>query len=68
MGKEIDLLKEYPKTKRNIDERGQEKTEEDRAIARKFGKEFFDGDRRHGYGGFNYLSRYWQPVIPTFQE
>jgi len=68
MGKEIDLLKEYPKTKRNIDERGQEKTEEDRAIARKFGKEFFDGDRRHGYGGFNYLSRFWQPVIPTFQE
>ena len=37
-------------------------------IARKFGKEFFDGDRKHGYGGFNYMPRFWQPVIPTFQD
>jgi len=65
---EIDLLKNYPKTKRNVKERGATKTEEDRQIARQFGKEFFDGDRRHGYGGFAYLSRFWQPVVPTFQE
>jgi SAM-dependent methyltransferase len=68
MGKEIDLLKNYPKTKRNIKERGSEKTEEIRAVARQFGKEFFDGDRKHGYGGFGYMSRFWTPVIPTFQE
>jgi trans-aconitate methyltransferase len=68
VGKEIDLLVNYPRTKRNVDERGATKTEEDRAIARKFGREFFDGDRRHGYGGFNYMSRFWQPVAPTFQE
>ncbi len=68
MGIEIDLLVNYPKTKRNVKERGAEKTEEDRAIARQFGKEFFDGDRKHGYGGFNYFSRFWQPVIPTFQK
>lgn len=68
MGKEIDLLVNYPKAKRNVAERGQEKTETDRSIARKFGKDFFDGDRRHGYGGFNYLPRFWQPVIPTFRE
>ncbi|WP_420132301.1 class I SAM-dependent methyltransferase [Rhodopseudomonas sp.] len=68
MGQEIDLLVNYPRTKRNVDERGQTKSEEDRAIARKFGKEFFDGDRRHGYGGFNYMARFWQPVIPTFQS
>ena len=68
MGREIDLLINYPKSKRNVDERGAEKSEEDRSIARKFGKEFFDGDRRHGYGGFSYQSRFWQPVIPTFQE
>ena len=40
MGKEIDLLINYPKAKRNVDERGAEKTEEDRALARKFGKDF----------------------------
>ncbi|ACF02943.1 Methyltransferase type 11 [Rhodopseudomonas palustris TIE-1] len=68
MGQEIDLLVNYPRTKRNVDERGQTKSEEDRAIARRFGKEFFDGDRRHGYGGFNYMPRFWQPVIPTFQQ
>ena len=68
MGIEIDLLANYPRTKRNVEDRGQSKTEEDRAIARRFGKEFFDGDRRHGYGGFNYHSRFWQPVIPTFRQ
>lgn len=68
MGQEIDLLVNYPKTKRKVLERGSEKTEEDRAIARRFGKEFFDGDRRHGYGGYHYHPRFWQPVIPTFKD
>ncbi len=67
-GKEIDLLVNYPKAKRNVEARGQEKTEVDRAIARKFGKEFFDGDRSHGYGGFSYNSKFWSPVIPTFKD
>jgi SAM-dependent methyltransferase len=64
----INLLENYPQTKRDIKERGEDKTEEDRAIARQFGEEFFDGERRHGYGGFNYFPRFWQPVIPTFQQ
>jgi len=68
MGQKINLLVNYPGTKRNVKERGASKTEEDRAIARKFDKDFFDGDRRHGYGGFFYYPRYWQPVIPTLQE
>jgi SAM-dependent methyltransferase len=68
MGIEIDLLVNYPKTKRNLTERAASKTEEDRAIARQFGRDFFDGDRRHGYGGFSYNPRFWQPVIPTFAQ
>ena len=68
MGREVDLLVNYPRTKRSIDERGATKTEADRAIARKFGREFFDGDRSQGYGGFNYMPRFWQPVVPTFRE
>ena len=68
MGREIDLLADYPKSKRNLDERAAGKTEEQRAIARQFGKEFFDGDRSTGYGGFNYLPRFWQPVVPAFVE
>ena len=68
MGQEVDLLVNYPKTKRKVKERGNTKTPEDRRIARQFGKDFFDGDRKHGYGGFDYFSRFWQPVIPTFQK
>ena len=68
MGKEIDLLTNYPKAKRDISKRADEKTENDRLIARKFGKDFFDGDRKHGYGGFSYNPRFWKPVIPTMRE
>ena len=68
MGKEINLMKDYPRANRDISKRGNEKTEEDRRIAREFGKEFFDGDRKNGYGGFNYNSKYWKPVIPAFQR
>ena len=53
MRKEIDLLANYPKTKRDLSKRMDEKTESDRSIARKFGRDFFDGDRKHGYGGFS---------------
>jgi SAM-dependent methyltransferase len=65
---EIDLLINYPKTQRKVEERGQEKTEEDRRIGRQFGRDYFDGDRRFGYGGYKYNPRFWQPVIPTFQK
>jgi len=68
MGQEIDLLANYPKTKRNIKERGAIKTEQDREVARRFDKEFFDGDRRHGYGGYYYNPRFWQYVISSFQK
>lgn len=65
---EINLLEEYPKTKRNLDERKNLKSDEVREIARKFGKEFFDGDRKYGYGGFNYNPRYWSQVVLTFKD
>ena len=68
MGYEIDLLVNYPKTERDTTERLDSKTLEDRTIAREFSKEFFDGDRKHGYGGFSYNKKYWENVIPSFQE
>lgn len=30
-------------------------------VARKYGKDFWDGDRRYGYGGYKYDGR-WEPV------
>jgi len=68
MGREVDLLANYPRTKRDVSGRGMSKTEEDRAVARRFGKEFFDGDRSHGYGGFSYHPRFWQPVVPDLRK
>ena len=67
IGHEIDLLRSYPKAKRDLSQRLAEKTDEVRAIARRFDGEFFDGDRKHGYGGFNYNPKYWEPVIPHFE-
>lgn len=68
MGIEINLLAKYPKSKRDLDERADAKTEKDREIALQFGKDFFDGDRKNGYGGFNYSPKFWEPVIPTFKN
>ena len=51
MGIEIDLLKNYPKTKRNIKERGATKSEADRNLARKFGKSFLMAIERMGMVG-----------------
>ncbi|TDF39453.1 class I SAM-dependent methyltransferase [Alteromonadaceae bacterium M269] len=61
---EIDLLKNYPKSKRNTKGRSEIMSEEVKAIARQYGKDFFDGDRLYGYGGFSYMPRFWQPVVP----
>ena len=68
MGQEINLLRNYPKAKRNLRERADSKTSEQRSIARKFGREFFDGDRSHGYGGYKYDPKYWSSVVPDFQK
>ena len=68
MEKEVNLLSNYPKSKRDISKREDEKTEKDRNIARKFGKDFFDGNRKHGYGGFSYNPKYWQVVVQDFKK
>lgn len=66
MGKEINLLIKYPKAKRDLTKRLESKTEEVRSIARKFDKEFFDGERKFGYGGFSYNPMYWSEVVKDF--
>jgi len=59
---EINLLAKYPKSNRDLTARLETKTEENRAIARQFGKEFFDGTRDTGYGGFTYNPKFWREV------
>ncbi len=63
---EIDLLRNYPKTKRDLESRNSRKNDEVRKIARLFGEEYFDGSRQYGYGGFNYHPKYWDQVVRIF--
>ena len=63
---EVNLLENYPKTKRNLKAAALERTEHERIIARKFDKDFFDGDRKYGYGGYNYNIKYWSIVVQDF--
>ena len=66
--KEINLLKNYPVTKRNLDEALVERTDEVREVARRFDKDFFDGERKYGYGGYNYNPRFWTQVVKDFKD
>ena len=65
---EIDLLDQYPRSKRPIEERGALVSDDHRLVARQFGKEFFDGERLYGYGGYEYHPRFWQATVRRFQE
>ena len=61
---EVNLLKTYPKAVRDIAKRLQGK-DANRALALKFGFEYFDGPREQGYGGYRYDGR-WVPIARTF--
>jgi len=60
---EINLLDSYPRSKRPLDERASQVTDEHRIIARQFGKDYFDGSRLTGYGGYSYHPRFWQSTV-----
>lgn len=64
---EINLLDSHPKTNRDYDKRALEKTPEIIRIAKQFGKDFFDGDRKCGYGGYVYDGR-WKTVVRRMKE
>jgi ubiquinone/menaquinone biosynthesis C-methylase UbiE len=55
---ELNLLARYPKAKRNIEKRTSAQGAENIAIARQYGREYFDGSRDTGYGGYRYDGRW----------
>lgn len=63
---EINLMDLYPRVKRDLDHRAAISAE-NRVIARKFGKEFFDGNRDQGYGGYRYDGR-WIPIVKRMRD
>lgn len=62
MGEYVDLLRSLPKPKRDLCARAREKDARAVETARRFGKEYFDGDRLFGYGGYRYDGR-WRSVV-----
>ena len=64
---EIDLMKFYPQGKGRAAERP-EITEEDRRISMEFGRDYFDGDRRQGYGGYTYHAKFWAQTVKHIRD
>lgn len=64
---EANLLDLYPNLNRDVEWRFKNLTEKQRGTARQFGKEFFDGDRLWGYGGYVYDGR-WVNVVKRFRD
>ncbi len=67
MGREVDLLRAIPKTRRNIEARQDAKDPEVVAVSRQYGEMYFDGPRDYGYGGYKYDGR-WVPVAHDIIE
>ena len=63
---EIDLLDTLPQVQRPIKERAQA-SEEDRRLAWRLGREYFDGTRKQGLGGYYYDGR-WRSVVKRLKE
>jgi ubiquinone/menaquinone biosynthesis C-methylase UbiE len=64
---EIDLMRLYPRRSGRADERPAV-TEEDRRVSKQFDKDYFDGDRRYGYGGYRYHERFWTDTVRLFRD
>jgi SAM-dependent methyltransferase len=58
---EVDLLRRYPQSKRNVAKRSHAKTADHIRISREYGRMYFDGPREYGYGGYRYDGR-WLPI------
>jgi SAM-dependent methyltransferase len=58
--REFNLLSSYPRSKRNTDTPRASRGDA-QAAARRFGREYFDGTREQGYGGYRYDGR-WVPI------
>ncbi|MAG02082.1 methyltransferase type 11 [Candidatus Pacearchaeota archaeon] len=61
----LDLLEAPKKEKRIVTP--DYRNEENRRIAREYGRDFFDGDRVNGYGGYKYDGR-WKKVAKKIKE
>jgi ubiquinone/menaquinone biosynthesis C-methylase UbiE len=64
---ETNLMVHYPSGKGRAAQRPAI-TEEDKRISKQFGRDYFDGDRRYGYGGFSYHPRFWTLTVRHMRD
>ena len=64
---EINLMALYPSGKGRAADRPTI-TEEDKRISKQFDRDYFDGDRRHGYGGYSYHPRFWTDTVRHIRD
>ncbi len=64
---EVNLLDLYPNLNRDVEWRSKNLTDKQREVARQFGREFFDGDRLWGYGGYVYDGRFVK-IVERFRD
>ncbi len=67
VGREVNLLSSLPKCERNVQKRAAAKDPDVIKIAKQFDKDYWDGDRKYGYGGHEYDGR-WVPVAKDIIE
>lgn len=68
MGQSLEIITSlHKKTSRDYLGRMTDNKIECMKIAKKYGKDYWDGDRRHGYGGFKYDGR-WEIVAKKLIE
>ena len=58
-------------TKRNYKKRMINNKVDCMKVAKKYGKEYWDGNRKYGYGGYKYIENYWRKtalkIIKTYK-
>jgi SAM-dependent methyltransferase len=65
--REIDRLARYPRSTGRATLRPPVR-DHDREVAKRFGREYFDGDRTQGYGGYRYNARFWTGVAEDLRD
>lgn len=63
MGREKQIISSlHQSTRRNYLERMNNSKVEAMIIAKKYSNEYWDGDRKFGYGGYKYIPGRWEPI------
>ena len=63
MGKNLNIVSSlHKKTKRNYLSRMKDNKVFYMKLAKKYSRDYWDGSRKSGYGGYIYIKDYWRPV------